>query len=570
MRLDAGAEAVVERRSQLRQAIEEDWDLGPDRWPVPPGTATVHALKVDPTPSTDLEVAAESGGQIVDLFDRRPAGTERTRQPAAEEVPEPEQQPVVVGDLGVGRARFEGLGDGPTPLETFDELAAWFATEMAQTTSKRTRRRRGANTLGNVDKDMRIAANHFRGVAAEAGGRSVSLPLRGPDAISEQDCIDFLTFRKHTNLQTRSRNETRLRDWASRVERATTTGGPVPPAPELEEEIVEVATIAAAAKTVAAAFTGAFVDGLIPSQPWTERVRRRVEAPPLTHHSQRPLPNPETLAVIVAELAQIERRIIVDGKATTVTGERYVMFVDLTEQFHLRPEEARAIRRSCLRRDDTLGRHLVIADSIVFVSSRFAADGASTQVQGLKARPEGDVRILFADDAFFDRLEDHLDRFVPDVDPTSADVDVADPLVFTTHGGAVIAPGPFNQHWWRPAVAAATETVPELSGFQFRQLRHTGITRRILAGDSIDAIADDAGNTPEVIRAHYRGVIDGVERSPAQRSPERPGTGERLVQLASPDLTVDDAEALLAALDDRQLDSLHKRVKAVRGMRSDD
>lgn len=518
--LKDGYDEVLERRAQLLQAIAEDWDLGPDRWPVPSGTATVHALRPrNGTGATERTGASDvddtSTGEVVGLFDGRgPAQADTTPAASPDAAPSGGGAGATVGVFGEGPARYEGLGDTPDVLDDFMDLAGWYVDEAEKTKAHKKTTKRAPATLGNLDGHLVFADTYFRS-GADAASPETPRPVRGPDAIAEDDCLDLLVFRKHANLRTRSANQTAMGRWAAGVERAAEAGTATPSPPEVAVEIVSASTILAFAKTIRRAFDKAFVANLIDVQPWTSRVDERVEGSPPTHHTQKPLPDPDALATVSTVMGAFERRSVVGGKGLTVTGERYVMFVEFTEKFHVRPEEARAVRLSSLRENDVLGRHLVVSESIVFVSARFTPDNTSRQTQGLKARPEGDTRTLYVtvDDVFWERLDAHIEHFVPAPDRTSPDRDVADPLLFTTHNGSVIAPGPFNDKWWRPVIAIAAETAPVLDGFLFRQLRHTGITRRLLADDNINDIADDAGNTAAVISTHYRGVINDMEQA---------------------------------------------------------
>ncbi len=63
-----------------------------------------------------------------------------------------------------------------------------------------------------------------------------------------------------------------------------------------------------------------------------------------------------------------------------------------------------------------------------------------------------------------------------------------------------------------------------LSALKFRHLRHSGITYLLLAGWHYEDVAQRVGNTPEVIRHHYRGVIE--QAGPATRQPEGAGQGD--------------------------------------------
>jgi len=554
-----GHAAVVDFRRTLLAAIAGDWDLDASGRPVAPGADPDPHIAEEPQ---DAWAADDGDADVVDLFTRRPALLSAP-QPGGEAPLDPGAVGGGGALIGTGRSRMSQLAEPAAPVRTFDDLRTWQSTELAETRAKSKPTKRLANTLGNADGELRFAAAYFR---CGAGELVRSRPVDGEGGIDEDDCVDFLLYRKHTNLGTRVRNERHLDAWARTVETAIDVSAL--PAPPMDVEVAEVRTIKAAAVTVGRAFRNALIEHRIPVNPWTARVDARVESPARTHHTQKPLPDPDQIRSLIDALRTLERTTVLDGRALTVTGERYAMFVELTERLHLRPEEARALRRSSLRDDPQLGRHLVISESIVFVSSRFTADGQAMQVQGLKARAEGDVRIFYVDDSFFGRVEDHLARFVPAGDPSSADRDVADPLMFTTHGGAVIAPGPFNERWWSPAVEAAARSAPVLAGFRFRQLRHTGITRRLLQGDSIEDIADDAGNSPEVIRSSYRGVIDALERKGRPRT--RPGAGRDLAALADPSLGTDEVSSLLASLDDERLESLHCNIRAERGIRSDD
>lgn len=564
IQLADGHEPVLEFRALLIEAIEQDWDLDADGRPVPPGTAKVTDLPAVSRAPAVGAAADPAGGQVVSLFAR-----------PASELAEPEGEMTSAGPagglLGVGEERFQELVEDDALLETFEDLRVWRMRELAQTTTKVKRTKRQPATLSNADGELRFAATHFRSGSAAGAVPGSSQVLAGDGAIDVDGCIDLLVHRQHTNLQTRSRNESRLLRWAKEIERATEKGSTVPPLarPELQVEVADVRTIEAMARTVGAAFRDAYVEGRIESSPWTARVESRVESPPQTHFSQRHLPNDAIIDALVEMIGQLERTTVIDGRQKQVNGERFRVPIKIAHRKHLRPEELRGLRRSNLRVTPEYGKHLAVYESIVFVSAKFTADGSTMQVVTLKARGAGEERIYLLDDDEWDEIHDHVDRFLSEPDPTSDDRNRRDPLLFSTFAGDVVEPGWFNERWWRPVVEALAVVHPVLEGFRFRQLRHAGITRRILAGDPIDQIADDAGNSSEVIRRHYRGVIDAVARSGGNRA-RATSSDSALGALFTGDLTLAESENLLAGLTDGQLEELTKVVKVAKVLRSDD
>src|SRR5690606_30132527 len=152
-------------------------------------------------------------------------------------------------------------------------------------------------------------------------------------------------------------------------------------------------------------------------------------------------------------------------------------------------------------------------------------------------------------------LRDHLDTYVPEPDPTSSDEDRQDPRVFTTHTGAPIDLSTFAEKWWKPALAAAFPNPADkhLATMPFRMPRHTGISRRLRAGDHYEDVATWAGNSPLVIKRSYRGVID-QQPGRATRHPHGARLGESLHALAT-EVTGLDLKAAQATVA-RHLDDL--------------
>jgi hypothetical protein len=524
-----GVDEVIRFRDLLRVAIANDWDLV-DKTPAPPAATSDRDDALAPVPEAQPPSAAGPTAANVIAFPRPAVGPGRPAPAAGHPGP-------VLFD--VDRPRHRELADPVQPLDTFADLESWRNRHLAETNARGKGKKRLGNTLGNAEGELAFAADYFRAATTAAGIPTASRPVRGDGMIDSDDCIDFCTYRKHTNLQARSSNEKRTRDYGAAVERALREGGPVPAPPVLDAEVASVRTIEATTKTVAAALGAALVEELIDANPWTAKVTSRVESPARTHFTERSLPSPEAVARIADAIAAATRTSIVGGKRTEVTGERYRYFVEFTYWLHTRPEETRAVRDSCFVLDHpTLEPHVVLREAITMVAARFTAGGRSYEIVPLKARGEGDERRVWLTPEQARMARRHRELFVPDPDPASDDPDRRDPLWFTTHNGSIIDPSNFNANWWRPTMEALTGQLPICERLKFRHLRHAGITRRILDGEgSIDEIADDAGNTPEVIRASYRGVIDAAEHDgPRRRRASTAGT-DTLDALIAGDLT---------------------------------
>ncbi len=425
-------------------------------------------------------------------------------------------------------------------LRTVDDLVAWRMTDLVETVSRRGRRR-SAGTLGDYESELELARTFFRYREGDPrlerldgeGPRDVRHPgdsmlIDHPAGLTTQDMLAFVEHRKHLNLRVRLANENALERWTKEIERgerrAARTGESfeMPPAPPQRPETASVRTVAATCRTIRSMFNDAHDEGRIAANPWTGLVNKRIARPAKTHFSRRLVPSEGQVAVIVENLKRVQRRsVIVDGRAQMVDGERYEVFVETSFETFARPEEIRAIRTSWLHLDDD-APFIEFEGAEVEYPLRYSGERTSLVFVDLKARGEGETRFVPISRTLANRLKQHLATFVPTPDPTSSDPDERDPYVFTRHSGASVDPSLFATDWMRPAIAIGIEEGRLPAHFallQTRILRHAGITRLLLDGEAVDDVADWAGNTPEVVRNHYRGVIDQVASS--RRRPMR-------------------------------------------------
>ena len=557
VKLADGVDKAVEFRNLLRVAIAEDWDLdGSTPFPPRPNSSANATPAIVASAGTDTDEPSEGpDGRVVALPDMR-------QEPAS--TPPSDSDPL----FDLNRTRTRDLSTTVEELDTFTDLVTWRIAEIAKTNARGKSRKRRGNTLSNAEAELRFADDYFRAGTATNGFPNSSRLLTGVAAIDSDDCIDFVTYRKHVNLRTRSKNELEMRAWTRSVKAALSAGAPLPGPPAMEAEVASERTIEATTKTVAAAFKAAFTEDLIPVNPWAPRVTARVEAPPRTHFTERLMPSPGTVDDIVTTVTSMTRRSTVDHQPCTVTGERYAFFVLASFVLHLRPEEARALRDSSWVLDHpTLPPHVIVREATPMVPVRFSADGKSHETAELKARGLGDERRLWLSPEMTEAARRHRADFVPTPEPKGASEDERDPRWFTTHNGALIDPANFNEAWWRPLMATVTAAHPVCEGMPFRYLRHAGITVRILAGDPIDVIADEAGNTPEVIRTSYRGVIDAVDTLASRRIQQiAQSSGDGLDALLAGDMTPNELRSRLDALSsDAQLEA-KAALQAVLGM----
>lgn len=562
--IGAGVDELLELCRTLRRARAEDWDCDGNR-PVPP---VASPAPVTPATTTERTPAGADGGEA-SAATSNVVPLHRPARPVPAAVPD--EQPAGTGGLlRIGERRFAGLDAEPELLATFDNLATFFRDEQAATTAKNKSTKRLANTLGGINDQIGFAAAYFRERTVD-GHPGASRDLQGPAAITEGDCIDLLATREVTNLRIRCANERRLRDWAARVARVT-PGLLVPPAPVPVPEVARASTVKAMAIQVSAAFELAVVEGRLERSPWTARVARRVAAPPPTHFSERHLPPLDAVSAVIDTLARLERTVEIDGKRCAAHGDRYRMFATLLEELHPRPEEVIALRLSDLDHLADDDPYLVFREAMVQVTLALSPTSDTLVAVPLKARSVGDERPVSVSRDFARAMLEHCDRYVPDPDPTSPDRNACDPLVFTTHDGAPIRLGHFREHWWVLAVDATAGEHPAVAGLQLRMLRHIGISRRIQAGDSIERIATDAGNSPEVIHRHYRGIIAGAERINAGHSPAAPATsvtGDLAGALAVlADAPIEDLLDRVEQLPEDARDRMRKRSGAVKGLLS--
>lgn len=579
--LSGGPGAVVAFRNKLRLAIAEDWDLD-GKQPVPPGTGASPAggsvtEPPEPSPSAGLASAALPAVPPVPLPAALPAaatgdGAVPDNVIALRRAAGPEHAPSSAagtpGLLGSGEPRYPELDGGPELLDTFEELALFFESEQASTTAKSKSSKRLPGTMRGIRNELAFADGYFRKRSVD-GHPGASRRVNAPDEVDEDDCIDLLTTRNFTNLRTRSGNEAALRRWSDEVVRlAPDQAKPAAPIPA--PEVAKDSTTKAMATQVAAAFELAEVERRISRSPWTARVRRRVVSPPPTHFSERGLPPLDAVHAAIDALGGLERTVVIDGKQQTATGERYRMLPRTLERVHPRPEEVIALRRSSCTHLRDPEPYLVFREAMVEVTLELSSTDSTLEVVPLKARSVGDERPVGVDRAFAGELLDHLERFVPPADQSSEDPDERDPLLFTTHTGAPIRLGYFRKHWWVPAVQAAAALHPQIAGLPLRMLRHVGISRRIAAGESIELIATEAGNSPDVIHRHYRGIIQGAERVHGRKHPAGPEpvldlTGALAALAGAPlDELLDGVEALPAEVRDR----VRRASGAVKGVLS--
>lgn len=101
------------------------------------------------------------------------------------------------------------------------------------------------------------------------------------------------------------------------------------------------------------------------------------------------------------------------------------------------------------------------------------------------------------------RIEDHLERFVPD----------GDDLVFLASRGGPLFRGTFGRDVWRPAVKEAG-----LDGFTFHGLRHSFVAILVAAGCNVREVSEWAGhNSVAFTLTRYGGLFpdgsdDAVDR----------------------------------------------------------
>lgn len=575
-----GPAEVVAFAQTLRRARTEDWECEGNQ-PVPPSQGPASPGASAPAP--EARGSAPTVAEDVPDEDVVPDNVVPLRARAAVAPEAPGLAPSETdggGLLGAGRKRFGGLDARVEPLATFEGLAHWADRELRATNARNKSTPRQPRTIAGARDGIGFADEYFRHRSVDDGpGRSRE--LHGDDAISDDDCIDLLTHWHLTNLRTRSTNETSLRDWAGQVARMS-SGQVAPAAPVLVEEVVGARTVQVMAKQVRAVFELAETEGRVERSPWSARVQRRVSSAPVTHFSDRALPSEAATVAAIDALLVLERTVIVGSQRTVVngrtvltggtridvTGERYHAMVKLQERRHLRPDEVIALRVSSCRHLRDERPRLMVADAMVEVTLALSPDGTSIITVPLKARGAGEERPVELTREEADFVLAHKERFVPEPDPTSDDPDVRDPLIFTTHDGGRIRLSHFQEHWWQPAVAAAAPPGhPELhDGLALRMLRHIGISRRILEGDSIDRIADEAGNTSEVIRRHYRGIIADADHAHAGAPGTPPAPASTAEALAN--VSVDGLPDELMSMSESEQVALRRKIGGIQAVLS--
>jgi len=558
-------DAAVEFRRTLTAAIVGDWPVDDRGQPRHPGTA---APPAEVAPDDAAAPSVTTGARVLSLPARRPS--ERAAEPGTGPGVVTPLRPAPTGS-GIFEPSRDGidwadLDDEISHLDDFEALTAWRMVDLQRFKSRHGQDRVGS-TLSNAEGELAMARRFFRYVpgdprlddpAVDAGD---PLRLDHPAGLTEADCIAFVDHRRTTNLSTRAKNLRDERRWAKALEaaerdsRRTGIAVAVPPAPVPTVEVAGPRTVEATCRTVSSALRQAQMEGRIETNPWTPRVDRLIETPQQPHFTDKVLPSPEQItAIIDAVAAHTRLGPYVNGIREVQDGGRYRAFVALAEDAFPRPEELIAIRRSWLVLDGTM-TGIVLHGGEVNYPLRFTNGSRARTFVSLKARQQGDTRFAPMSPAIAALLRDHLDTYVPEPDPTSSDEDRQDPRVFTTHTGAPIDLSTFAEKWWKPALAAAFPNPADkhLATMPFRMLRHTGISRRLRAGDHYEDVATWAGNSPLVIKRSYRGVID-QQPGRATRHPHGARLGESLQALAT-EVTGLDLEAAQATVA-RHLDDL--------------
>ncbi len=480
--------------------------------------------------------------------------------------PSPVEVPVEEDTLGdVDRVRqLPGAGARPAAIRDVAALVEHSSSHLATTRSPKTGRPRGRSTLRDYRYELDFAVDVLRypaddprleRVDAQAGD---SLRIDQRDGgIAESDLLAFLEVRERTNRNVRLQNERAMARWATEVEaeerRAADDGRDpeLPPPPALEPEVASPRTVQAVANLVSAMFRQAFRREWMSYQPWTPDVDDQVISPAPTAYSRKTVHARSQVDRTAVAIGAVERQAVIDGRWTTVNGERYQGLVKLGGYAAPRPEELIAIRRSWLELDADRPR-LALHNALV--------DG---QTVPLKHRRPGEVRYVHLDDepALVAALVDHLERFVPAADPDSADPDLRDPYVFTTHAGSPLTLSHFGRRWYKPAVRAALDRPgeEELAASTLRLLRASAITHWLAVKEwSTYRCAQMAGNRQDTLEKHYAGVLaevgyDTTSTSTPTPPPAPSGTGgaegvadqlsgmdaselTRLIQLASGEL----------------------------------
>ncbi len=553
--LPDGLDDAIAFRRLLVAAIYADLPADDRRHPIAPGT---------PAAATAGDPAPERTGVVVAFPTRppTPAGpvTGADAHIAPIVAPRPDTDPGGAGWLPPLEAQWDELVVAVEHLDDFDQLVAWRMADLCATKSKRNRARAGG-TLGGYEGELALAASFFQYVPGDprladptiAAHSSMRLDDPGGASLNEADCIGFVDYRQHLNLRTRTANLRAEQAWGRAIEAAERAaahpGAPLelPVAPAATAEVAGPTTVRAAARTVKSALSEAHAEGRIDTNPWTPRVDKRIEAAPRTHFSDKRLWNAQQVAAIADTMANHTRRgPYVDGSAQIYDGRRYQGFIETAYGTFARPEELIATRLSCLALEGP-NPGLVISEAEVNYPLRYTDGDTSRTVVTLKARGEGDSRWVPITPELAAMLQRHVDEFVPEPDLTSADPDRHDPRLFTTHGGAPIDLGDFSQKWMVPVLDELFALPGEhhLRDLRFRHLRHSGITAMLQDGYHYEDVATWAGNSPLVIKANYRGVID--QHGPATRTRHRHGTAlaESLSDLASTvlNLGADDAAA---------------------------
>jgi hypothetical protein len=401
--------------------------------------------------------------------------------------------------------------------ETVDIVSVcdWYLHRMRTTVKRRGGDPRSDKTIHCAESTLAFIAANATYPACdprlEQVGADVGDPIRfGDGGIDIHDITRLIDIRSRTNMRTRAANDRRLARWAQAIEEEETAAERegrevvIPDAPELKPEIVSARTIEAFCNQLKALLVAAHLHQIIDTPAWTPACDDLTITAATTSYTTRTLPNRDQIAALVHTMTTHRRATRRPGP----TGERYAAMVDVIGTAALREEELAAARLSWLHLDGPRP-YIEVAWSEVYARGEHGRERIQVP---LKHRSSDETRIVWIDDRLADVLRTHVDRFVADPDPDSADDHERDPHLFTTHRGNSIDFSNWVNHWWKPVVAS-TFTHPNdqhLAGLGFNRLRAAAITAWLTDGCTLDYCARQAGNTQAVIEKHYKGVITEV------------------------------------------------------------